>query len=149
MSLRRAGGSHLAVALFGRGAPQALALLRAAWPLAVGVETARRTEVLAVEGTTLRVRVPDARWRKVLHRMQPEILSRLRGIAGDLAPRRMGFTEGGVASAPVAAPPTVAPPPAAPVLPEAVAGHAAAIADPDLRAAFERTAALYLSRGSR
>ena len=49
-----------------------------------------------MEGGTLRVRVPDASWRKVLHRMQPQILGRLRELAGDLAPRRMGFVEGGI-----------------------------------------------------
>ncbi|PYQ22807.1 MAG: hypothetical protein DMF81_10980, partial [Acidobacteria bacterium] len=59
-----------------------LALLKSAWPLAVGPELARRTEVLAVEGRTLRVRVPDTGWRKVLHRMQPQIVARLRGVAG-------------------------------------------------------------------
>jgi hypothetical protein len=51
--------------------------------------------VLGIEGGTLRVRVPDAGWRKVLHRMQPQILGHLREIAGDLAPRRMGFVDGG------------------------------------------------------
>ena len=48
-----------------------------------------------MEGGTLRVRVPDASWRKVLHRIQPQILARLRELAGDLAPRRMGFVDGG------------------------------------------------------
>jgi hypothetical protein len=70
--------------------------MQASWPLAVGPELARRTEVLGLEGGTLRVRVPDARWRKVLHRIQPQILGRLRELAGDLAPRRMGFVDGGV-----------------------------------------------------
>src|SRR4029453_5794720 len=78
-----------------RRPPRTLRLLEAAWPLAVGPELARRTEVLGIEGGTLRVRVPDAGWRKVLHRMQPQILGHLREIAGDLAPKRMGFVDGG------------------------------------------------------
>ncbi|PYQ38890.1 MAG: hypothetical protein DMF77_23060 [Acidobacteria bacterium] len=93
----RISGRSLAARLFGASSARTLALLEAAWPLAVGPELARRTEVLGVEGGTLRVRVPDAGWRKVLHRMQPQILGHLREIAGDLAPKRMGFVEGGLA----------------------------------------------------
>jgi len=92
----RISGRSLAARLFGASPARTLALLEAAWPLAVGPELARRTEVLGIEGGTLRVRVPDAGWRKVLHRMQPQILGHLREIAGDLAPRRMGFVEGGL-----------------------------------------------------
>lgn len=144
MGLSRAGDSTLASRLFGRGTPGALALLRAAWPRAVGAELARRTEVLAVEGATLRIRVPDARWRKVLHRMQPEILGRLRGLTGLLAPRRLGFNEGPVLPGPEA--PHAAEPQTAAELPESLVGPARAIADPEIRAGFERSAALYLSR---
>jgi len=146
MSLRRPGGSDLAARIFGRGTPQALALLRASWPHVVGPELARRTELLAIEGRTLRVRVPDVRWRKVLHRMQPEILARLRELVGGLAPGRMGFSEGAVAGPEPAASVSngPAPPPAA--LPESVAARAQAITDPEIRAGFERCAALYLSR---
>jgi hypothetical protein len=94
--MERISGRSLAARLFGASPARTLALLEAAWPLAVGPELAWRTEVLGIEGGTLRVRVPDARWRKVLHRMQPQILGHLREIAGDLAPRRMGFVEGGL-----------------------------------------------------
>jgi hypothetical protein len=96
--MERISGRSLAARLFGASPARTLALIEAAWPLAVGPELARRTEVLGIEGGTLRVRVPDAGWRKVLHRMQPQILGHLREIAGDLAPRRMGFVEGGLAS---------------------------------------------------
>ena len=98
--MERISGRSLAARLFGASPARTLALLEAAWPLAVGPELARRTEVLGIEGTTLRVRVPDAGWRKVLHRMQPQILAHLREIAGDLAPRRMGFVEGGMTDRP-------------------------------------------------
>ena len=96
----RISGRSLAARLFGASPARTLALLEAAWPLAVGPELAWRTEVLGIEGGTLRVRVPDARWRKVLHRMQPQILGHLREIAGDLAPKRMGFVEGGLIDRP-------------------------------------------------
>jgi hypothetical protein len=99
--------------------------------------------VLALEGRTLRVRVPDAGWRKVLHRMQPQILARLQEIAGSLAPGRLGFSEGQV---------TVAPEPEPPVRQRAetnveeIAAAAREIADPDLRQAFVSAAARYLAR---
>ena len=98
--MERISGRSLAARLFGASPARTLALIEAAWPLAVGPELARRTEVLGIEGGTLRVRVPDAGWRKVLHRMQPQILGHLREIAGDLAPRRMGFVEGGLTDQP-------------------------------------------------
>jgi len=98
--MERISGRSLAARLFGASPARTLALLEAAWPLAVGPELARRTEVLGIEGGTLRVRVPDAGWRKVLHRMQPQILAHLREIAGDLAPKRMGFVEGGISNQP-------------------------------------------------
>jgi hypothetical protein len=101
--MERISGRSLAARLFGASPARTLALLEAAWPLAVGPELARRTEVLGIEGGTLRVRVPDAGWRKVLHRMQPQILRHLREIAGDLAPRRMGFVEGGSTDRPQSA----------------------------------------------
>ena len=119
------------------------ALLRAAWPLAVGAELGRRTEVLGVEKGTLRIRVPDARWRLVLHRMQPDILRRLREIAGSLAPWRIGFVEGGMTeparAAVPAEKPAVPPPPS-------LAGSAAGIADEEIRLRFLATAARYLER---
>jgi hypothetical protein len=96
----RISGRSLAARLFGASPARTLALMQASWPLAVGPELARRTEVLGLEGGTLRVRVPDASWRKVLHRIQPQILGRLRELAGDLAPRRMGFVDGGMANEP-------------------------------------------------
>jgi len=147
MAFDRAG-TGLAARLF---APEAarLALLKSAWPHAVGGELARRTEVLALEGRTLRVRVPDAGWRKVLHRMQPQIVARLRGIAGELAPSRLGFSEGQMMAPPdaKAAPSDDARSPV-PVDP-AVAEAAEDIADEELREAFVAAAGRYLARGRR
>ena len=123
-----------------------LALLRATWPTVVGPLLAGRTEVLAIEGASLRVRVADARWRKVLHRMRDTILGRLREVAGALATERIGFTEG-----PITAPPGHEPPqpiesaPEPSVSPE-LAETAEAIADDELRRLFLETAARYLQR---
>lgn len=147
MGMDRAGTAGLAARLFPPGSAQALAFLRAAWPRAVGADLARRTEVLACEGGTLRLRVPDARWRKVLHRMQREILGRLRGVAGGVAPRRLAFTEGPVAEAPGAATRVASKLEPRP-LPLAVSQAAEAIPDPELRQRFVSAAARYLTRFS-
>ncbi len=149
MALDRVTTSGLAGRLFQPGSAQALAFLRAVWPGVVGPELARRTEILAIEGATLRLRVADARWRKALHRMQRDVLARLHQVAGSLAPRRLGFTEGGMPIPPVreSEAASVAPIERAPrALPESVAAAAEAIGDPELRAGFGRTAARYLDR---
>jgi hypothetical protein len=153
VALNRPVGAGLAARIFTRGSPPALALLKAAWPAAVGPELARRTEVLAIERDFLRVRIPDARWRKVLHRMQPQILEHLRRVAGDLVPRRLGFNEGPpflpepgpepsdrTRSSELPLPPTWGG-----ALPDAVAAAARRIDDPEIRALFETSAARYLA----
>jgi hypothetical protein len=142
----RAVTRSLASRLFPAGSPQAIALLRATWFLVVGPELARRTEPISLEQGTLRVRVPDARWRKALHKMQGQILPRLREVAGELAPRRLGFLEGPVPETAEAArtPAKVE----ATAAPAAVATAAEAIPDAELRALFLAAAARYLSRGS-
>ena len=148
MALERPLTAGLARRLFGAVPARALALLRAAWPRAVGPDLARRTEVVALEGTTLRIRVPDARWRKELHRMQPQILARLRETIGEMAPRRLGFMEGPVAAAgdnPTAVRREPADPDPEAALPPAVVAGAQAL-DEDLRARFLETAARYLAR---
>jgi hypothetical protein len=144
MTFDRAGNG-LAARIFGTERAR-LALIKSAWPFAVGPELARRTEVLALEGRTLRVRVPDAGWRKALHRMQPQIVARLRTIAGDLSPSRLGFSEGQVAAS-AEARPTMSTAGRRPVaLDPDLATAAARIADAELRQAFLATAARYLSR---
>lgn len=134
----------LASQIFGRNPQHVLVLLRAAWPAAVGPETARRTEVIGLEGRTLRVRVPDAGWRKVLHRMRRDILARLYKTVGSLAPTALGLQEGHVVSAPLPLPPPREE--AMADVPREIAEAAAVIADPELRARFTASAALYLKR---
>ena len=144
MALRQPFERGLGRRIFGVTPQGSLALLRIAWARAVGPDLAGRTEVLALEGRTLRIRVPDVRWRKVLHRMRRDILARLRDETGDMAPFRLGFQEGAVRPA------DAEPAPTSPVvepaqLPEVVAAEAAAISDPEIRARFAESAARYLS----
>src|SRR3972149_5063085 len=128
--------TDIALRLFGAVPRARLALLRAAWPAAVGPELARRTEVLVLEGDTLRVRVPDATWRRGLIRMRGDILARLRSTAGELAPPRPAFAQGPLSR------PAAPPPPS-------LALAAASVPDPELRRAFLATAARYLNRFNR
>lgn len=133
-----------AVRLFAGRPAARLALLRALWPRAVGPELARRTRVEAVDGTTLRIRVPDAGWRRQLHRMQPRLIQSLRALAGPLAPRRLGFVEGGLTDAPPEppGPPALSPAP----LSAELRSQAAGIEDDEIRAAFLESASRYLGR---
>lgn len=145
--MEHAGARDVVRQLFGATPERRLALLRAAWPGAVGPELARRTEVITLDGEALRIRVPDATWRKGLLRMRRDILLRLYGVAGSLAPRQLGFVEGGgpgpqgpaEAEAPRPAAPAAAPSPA-------LLAEAERIAEPELRARFLETAARYLDR---
>jgi len=131
--------------LFTRVPSAQLALLRAAWSRVVGGEIARRSEVISLDRRTLTVRVTDAGWQRVLHRMQRQILSRLSAIAGEMAPTRVGFTVGEITTVPEshsvgsAASPDPGPPPE-------VEAAARAIQDAALRERFLRSAALYLQR---
>jgi len=145
MALKPVASPGLGARLFAPGTPAATALLRAAWPLAVGADLGQRTEVTGIDNGTLRVRVPDARWRQVLFRMRREILARLRETAGPAAPYRLGFVEGPLSFVPpAAAEPRPVPP--AKDAPPAVVGAAEAIEDPALRARFLESAARYLDR---
>lgn len=134
----------LARRLFGDRPEHTLALLRAAWPAAVGPEIARRTEVVAFDRGVLRVKVPDAGWQKNLLRVRGDILARLRRVAGGAAPHALGFVQGSVAEPPVPAPPPPVPTP--PPAPPAVAEAAAAIPDPEVRARFLAVAGRYIAR---
>jgi hypothetical protein len=147
--MEHAGARDVVQQLFGATPERRLALLRAAWPGAVGAELARRTEVITLDGEALRIRVPDATWRKGLLRMRRDILARLHGVAGSLAPRQLGFVEGGgsgphgpaEAEAPLPATPAAAAPPS-----RALLAEAERIIEPELRACFLETAARYLDR---
>jgi Dna[CI] antecedent DciA-like protein len=145
--MEHAGARDVVQQLFGATPERRLALLRAAWPGAVGPELARRTEVITLDGDALRIRVPDATWRKGLLRMRRDILVRLYRVAGSLAPRQLGFVEGG-GSGPHGLAEAEAPLPAAPAAPpsRALLAEAERIVEPELRARFLETAARYLDR---
>jgi len=149
--MERADSRDLAQQIFGASRERRALLLAAAWPKAVGLELSRRTEVVALEGDVLRIRIPDAGWRRVLLRIRPEILSRLRALAGRLAPRGLSFVEGGGPGRPAEPGPGASPPSAratlpAPAPPERLLAEAERIADPELRAAFLASAGRYLQR---
>jgi hypothetical protein len=146
MALDRTRDPDFAARIFGTRPEHALALLRAAWPAAVGPDIARRTEVVALERGVLRIKVPDAGWQRSLLRMRGDILARLRSVAGGAAPRGLGFVSGPVALAPEAAPPPPAGPTTTAPTPRAVAEAAAAIPDAEIRARFLDAAARYLAR---
>ena len=135
-----------AARIFGTRPEHALALLRAAWPAAVGPELARRTEVVALDRGVLRIKVSDAGWQKNLQRMRGDLLSRLRRVAGGASPYALGFVLGTVAAAPEPAPP--APPAPIPRVSPGLAEAARSIPDAEIRARFEAAAARYLARFS-
>jgi hypothetical protein len=146
MSLTRPSAVDWAARLFGASPSRRLSLLRAAWPLAAGPELAQRTEVVAVEGETLRVRVADATWRKELLKVRGPLIGRLRRVAGELAPGRLAFLEGPIPRAPGSRAVPASPPPAAPAPPAALLAAAEQIEDAEVRARFLDTAARYLAR---
>jgi hypothetical protein len=131
--------------LFARRPEAVLALLRAVWPQVVGPATARRTELTSVDQGVMRVRVPDARWRDTLFRMEASILERLSALAGRCAPRRLGFMVGTLSQVDT---PKAIPEPAVrrqQVEPDpSVENMARVIPDPELRQAFIACASIYL-----
>jgi hypothetical protein len=147
-TLSRTTTPDVARQLFGGSPQRTLALLRAAWPLAVGPELARRTEVVALEeGGTLRLRVSDGSWRKTLLKMRGPLLARLRTMTGDLAPSRLSFCDEPLPDRPV----TGAAPAQAAAAPEASATLRAAadrIGDGETRDLFLATARRYLARNA-
>jgi hypothetical protein len=140
-------GAGAAERVFGESPSARLALVRAVWPRVVGSGLAGRTEISSLSDGFLRVRVADARWMRVLHRLRHRILGRLCGALGELAPKRLGFLEGlgpspsgkEAAPAPPSTPATSTPPPG-------LQAAAQVIPDPDLRASFLAVAARYLQR---
>lgn len=143
--MQRPRDPDLAARLFGRAPEATLALLRAAWPAAVGDELARRTELVGLERGVLRVRVADLRWQRTLQRMRGELLGRLRRAAGGATPHALGFVTGEVAGVePAKAVARAAAPPAPPPAP--VVDAADVIRDPELRSRFLAAAGRYLAR---
>jgi hypothetical protein len=143
--MRRTTPSDLAADLFGATPARRLTLMKAAWRAAVGADLARRSEVVALDGDLLRVRVPDATWRRSLWRMRSDLLARLRKVVGSASPHALGFAEGPVAGSETteASPAAIG---AAVPLPPALAAAADQIPDPETRERFRKAAGLYLGR---
>jgi len=147
MKMKRTTPSDRAAHLFGASPAHRLTLLKAAWPAAVGADLARRSEVVALDGNLLRIRVPDGIWRRSLWRMRYDLLARLRKIAGSAAPRSLGFSEGQVtASLQPEAPPS--PPSVVAPLPPMVAEAAEQIEDGEMRERFREVVGRYFGRFS-
>ncbi|MFQ5766666.1 MAG: DciA family protein [Acidobacteriota bacterium] len=84
-SFSRGGLTPLAEVDLGRILPLPLARLMAArstWKRMVGPAVARRLPVLALEGRTLVIGLPDANWEAFLPRLAKELLPRLRKKRG-------------------------------------------------------------------
>jgi hypothetical protein len=137
----------LARELFGSVPERRLALLTALWPKVVGPEVARRTQVVALEGERLRVRLPPGPWRRTIGPMRAEILLRLRASAGPLAPRTLVFVEGRFA--PDAEVPTRTRPLPEAEVPLSVDAASRVIDDPEIRESYRNVAARYLARTAR
>ena len=145
MKMKRTTPSDRAAHLFGASPAHRLTLLKAAWPAAVGADLARRSEVVAMDGDLLRIRVPDATWRRSLWRMRSDLLARLRRIAGSAAPRSLGFSEGQV-TAPLQPETPPSPPSVVAPLPPVVAEAAEQIEDGEMRAQFREVVGRYFGR---
>jgi len=70
--------------------------MRAAWPAAVGADVARRTACGGDRRGVLRIKVPDPRWQRTLLRMRARYCRACAAVAGDAAPRALGFVVGPV-----------------------------------------------------
>lgn len=78
---------------YGWDSPLARADLLLSWPWLVGEDTARRTRPVGIEEGVLVVRCDSTAWATQLRRMQPELVSRIRGefeVSGIEAVRVLG-----------------------------------------------------------
>ncbi|MCS7079098.1 MAG: DUF721 domain-containing protein [Chloracidobacterium sp.] len=121
----------------------------AAWGLAVGDATLKVSRAITLTDRTLTVAVQDARWKRQLEALAPQILFRLNSILRQPLVTRIHLVVDRrfVARTPSRA---ASPLPAAmrpELLPEEIVAGAQAIADEDLRTQFLRLAAVCLGRG--
>lgn len=143
--MKRSSAADLPAEIFRATPARRLALLKAAWPAAVGPELARRSEVVALDGDLARIRVADAMWRRSLWRMRKDLIGRLRRVAGSAAPYALTFVEGPVTARlepPTSEIPVLEPAP----LPPVVADAAELIPDDATRERFRNAVGRYLAR---
>jgi predicted nucleic acid-binding Zn ribbon protein len=94
MSRRRAPRQAAAAIRAAReqAAPRtALAAAQAAWTEAVGEQLASVAEPVGEQSGVLTVECADAVWAQELDLMQEQLLSRLRGVLGERAPKALRF----------------------------------------------------------
>ena len=128
------------------GQPEVLsAACCAAWALSVGEATLRASRAVALTDRTLTVAVQDARWKRQLEVLAPQILFRLNGLLRQPLVTRIHII---VDRKFVAAETRRAAPAALPAvtLPEELVDSASVIRDESLRAQFLRLAAVCLAR---
>lgn|GEM_PF-2326072 len=65
-----------------------------AWPAAVGFRLANRTRVTFFEKGRMIVEAEDALWQRNLAALTPQILTNLRSLLEDAAPRKIEFRVG-------------------------------------------------------
>ena len=122
-------------------------MLRLAWPLIVGSELGSSTQLRSIRQNTLLVAVPDRTWKKTLSSMEKMMLEAVHRFCGEEIARTIEFVEEPRMVTPRANTPqkrTVAPRPLAPPdLPDDC--HLEAIADPELREMFRRSAQKYFA----
>ncbi len=112
------------------------------WTDVVGFELARRAEPEALSQGVLTVRVTDATWGKMIHRLQDRIAPELNRAIGMKLVHRINFTK----RSRLERPPPVEEKKMSDVEPEAPPGiveASKAIADPELRTLVVRSAARY------
>lgn len=117
------------------------------WRQAVGTRIADRTEVGALRGNELLVRVASAAWAQELSLLAPEILARLSGLGLEVTRLRF-LVKASLAKTPAPVRDKAPRAPARP-LPEALRGRLERIEDAELRAAITEAASLALSRPER
>ncbi|MGH9786607.1 MAG: DciA family protein [Terriglobia bacterium] len=115
-------------------------MLRLVWPMIVGSTMGGSTQLLGIRQNTLRVAVPDQTWKKTLRSMENMILEAVHRVCGDEVGRSIEFVESPRPVPPLPkekAAPRPLPPADLPL---------DAIADPQLRQTFDRSARKYFAR---
>jgi hypothetical protein len=134
------GAESVATALEGLGLTDYAQRLRIqiAWREAVGPEIAARTLPGSFSRGTLVVRTKSAAWANELTFLAADIVDRLNAALGRSAVKELKIQAGHIPPPPDRGPPAWSKTPLSKPEAQAVEATAAAIDDPDVRAAFER-----------
>ena len=69
-----------------------LVLLQKLWPALAGENLARMTTIVAIQGSTVVINVPDLVWRKQLARMKSQLLRKINEPWGSPRITEIAFT---------------------------------------------------------